>query len=547
MSAEGTRVSKVANSVMKQTKPEQKHRILCLEDDPGDQALLEVTLSRSGMQCEYIHVTGQAAYEAALKNCMVDLIISDYSLPSYSGMAALETARKLQPDTPFLFYSGTIGEDRAVESLKQGATDYVIKHRPDRLPAAVERALREARDRRERRQLEAQLRQAQKMEAIGQLAGGVAHDFNNLLGVIYGNAELLLTRADAFDPALREGLLQITSASERAANLTRQLLAFSRKQAVQLKPVDLNQIIADLARMLDRLIGKTITLTRNFQAPLAYIHADTGMMEQVLLNLVLNARDAMPQGGELYLTTRKIQIDETYARSHAHLSTGEFICMTVADTGIGIAPEHLPNIFEPFFTTKPAGQGTGLGLATVYGIVKQHEGWIDVSSRLGAGTTFSIYLPALEPPAHADAPAPAKKYVRAGRERILLVEHNLTLRLLTRRMLEASGYSVVEAATAVEAREAWQQRESPIQVLLTNLVLSDGTDGRDLAEQLRKEDSRLKVIFATGCGTEILGRNESPLRRADALLLQKPYPSHMLIAAVRQSIDGPTGAAVNRG
>ena len=250
----------------------------------------------------------------------------------------------------------------------------------------------------ERRQLEAQLRQAQRMEAVGQLAGGVAHDFNNMLAVIQGNADLLLMDADQFSAEANEGLKHIVAASGKAANLTRQLLVFSRKQVMQSQPLALNDLIRNLAKMLARTIREDIRLECLYADPLPFVQADPGMLEQVLVNLVVNARDAMPHGGHLRIATEKRSLEAANAQANPEARAGEFVCLSVSDSGAGIAPEHLSRVFEPFFTTKAPDRGTGLGLATVYGIVKQHQGWIELSSQLGAGTRFNIFLPAIPVP-----------------------------------------------------------------------------------------------------------------------------------------------------
>jgi len=377
-------------------------RILHLEDHPHDRQLVEAELASNGLVSEFTHVSGGEQFEAQLKQDPFDVILSDFTLPSYDGMAALAAARTMRPETPFLFVSGTIGEERAVEGLKFGATDFVLKVHLNRLGPAVRRALREARARSERKQVEQQaeeqLRQAQKMEAVGRLAGGIAHDFNNLLTVIRGSADLVLLKADQLAPEVRECLKLITLSAERAANLTRQLLAFGRKQSLRLRPLNLEEVIRNLTSMLRRIMGEDIRLQCLHRAGTAFVQADAGMIEQVLINLTINARDAMPSGGQLLITTEKITLDETYAHAHPEARAGEFVWLSVSDTGSGIAPEHLPRIFEPFFTTKDVGKGTGLGLATVYGILKQHEGWVNVSSRVGVGTTFEIFLPAITAP-----------------------------------------------------------------------------------------------------------------------------------------------------
>jgi two-component system cell cycle sensor histidine kinase/response regulator CckA len=510
-------------------------RILCLEDNLNDRELLELTLLGEGMVCEFAYAQTQQEFESALGQAAFDLIISDFTLPAYSGMSALATARKLQAETPFIFVSGTIGEDRAIESLKNGATDYVLKDRRDRLVSAVQRALREGRERAERKKLEEQLRQAQKMEAIGQLAGGVAHDFNNLLAVIQGNAELALL-GTGLDGRTREFLTQITGASARAANLTRQLLAFGRKHAMRPETLNLNSLIGNLTKMLTRIIGEDVRLECQYNGQ-PFVQADAGMMEQVILNLVVNARDAMPQGGQLVIATKLIDIGETAVPSHPEARAGEFICLSVSDTGTGITPENLTHIFEPFFTTKEVGKGTGLGLATVYGIVKQHEGWVEVESRVGTGTTFEIFLPATRSPAVAPPTAPPETKRRGGTERIFLVEDDEAVRLMTRRTLESLGYQIVEAASGRKALTLWQAHAMEIDLLLTDIVMPDGIDGRRLAELLREEKPSLKVIFVSGYSLGAIGKDAEFLKRRNNYFLQKPYPAHVLIEAIRHCLD----------
>ena len=388
-------------------------------------------------------------------------------------------------------------------------------------------------------QLESQLRQAQKMEAIGQLAGGVAHDFNNLLLVMRGNAELLMLDADQLPEPFKEGLKQITSAAERAASLTRQLLAFSRKQIMQPQLVVLNDVIANLTKMLKRIIGEHIDLQCHYGAELPFVQADPGMLEQVLVNLVINARDAMPQGGQLHVATEKINIGDIYLRVNPEARPGQFVCLTVRDNGSGIPPEHLPRIFEPFFTTKQPGKGTGLGLATAYGIVKQHRGWIEVFSQVDTGTTFRIFLPAVAAPAANPAPKAPEQPVRGGSETVLLVEDEQAVRMITRRMLESAGYSVHEASSAREALEKWTQRLDQVALLLTDIVMPEGITGRDLADKFRIRKPGLKVIFMSGYSADVAGKDTEFFRRTKTHFLQKPCSSRLLLETVRRSLDEP--------
>jgi len=512
-------------------------RILCLEDNADDRNLLEITLKKNGIVCDFTHVSSRPEFEAALGERAFDLIISDFSLPSYDGMSALAAARRVQEQTPFIFVSGTIGEERAVESLKNGATDYVLKDRRERLVTSVRRALRDSQERMERKQLEDQLRQAQKMEAIGQLASGVAHDFNNLLAVIQCNAELALMKTEEVNAEILDNLTQITSASKRAASLTRQLLTFSRKQAMRPAPLNLVDVVNNLMKMLKRIIGADIFLQCAYHRRAPYIHADVAMMEQIILNLVVNARDAMPQGGDLLISTKKLHIDAEYIPSGGNIQGGEFICLRVRDTGCGIAPENMSRIFEPFFTTKEVGKGTGLGLATVYGIVQQHGGWVRVSSSVGKGTVFRIFLPAIEPPAKKATVPEIISANQRGSERILLVEDDASLRLATRRLLVSFGYQVIEAASGREALEIWRDQEAAIDLLITDMVMPNGITGRGLADELRKKRPLLKIIFVSGYGLNITGREKDFIKNENDCFLQKPFPSRSLIDLIRRCLD----------
>jgi two-component system cell cycle sensor histidine kinase/response regulator CckA len=513
-------------------------RILHLEDQPQDRQWVEETLAADGLVCQFIHVAAKEQFEAGLEKGQFDVILSDFTLPSYHGLAALAAARTMRPEIPFLFVSGTIGAEGAVEGLKLGAADFVLKADLPRLGPAVRRALRETREGSERKLLGDQMRQAQTMEAIGRLAGGIAHDFNNLLTVIRGSAELMLMKAGQFAPEVSEYLKLITVSAERAANLTDQLLTFGCKHSLRLQPLSLNDVVKNLTKVLHRILGEDIRLECLCGAGPVLVQADAGMIERVLMNLAVNARDAMPRGGQLLVTTEEFSLDETYARAHPEARAGEFVCLIVSDTGGGIAPEHLPRIFEPFFTTKAPGQGAGLGLATVHGIVKQHHGWIQVSSRPGAGTTFEIFLPAM-PPAPAPAASPqAETAVRGGTENILLVEDDAAVRSVTRRILEAYGYHVREAASGREALEVSRGLDGRIDLLLTDIVMPDGVSGRELSNRLSAQTPGLKVIYTSGYSRDVAGHDTTFIQRSRRRFLQKPCPSDVLLNTVRRCLDG---------
>jgi PAS domain S-box-containing protein len=382
--------------------------------------------------------------------------------------------------------------------------------------------------------LEAQFRHAQKLESIGQLAAGVAHDFNNILTVIQGYADCLIARNPS-DPATAKALKQISDAARRAAALTRQLLMFSRKQVIQPKVLDLNAVLQNLANMLQRLLGEDVALEFNYAPTVPPIEADTGMLEQVVMNLAVNSRDAMPKGGKLCIGTAGVEIDDDYARQHPDSRAGTFVCVTITDTGCGMDRQTLDRIFEPFFSTKEVGKGTGLGLATVYGIVKQHRGWIEVSSQVGQGTTFKIYFPATarENDAAAET-STAPQSVRGGQETILLVEDEPVLRELVRDILGQYHYRVIEAASGIEALKAWDEHDGRIDLLLTDMVMPEGMTGSDVAAQLRRRKPELKVIFTSGYSAEVVGRNFS---QTEAAFLSKPYLPPQLAQTVRQCLD----------
>ena len=384
----------------------------------------------------------------------------------------------------------------------------------------------------QRKKFKDQLHHMQKMEAIGQLAGGVAHDFNNLLTVIHGNTQLVLLDESQLNEENRQCLQQVADAAERAANLTRQLLAFGRKQAIQFQSLSLNQVVGGFTKLLKRVIGEHIALQCSYAKDLPLVSADTGMIEQVLINLIVNARDAMPEGGSIVVTTEAVQIDAAYVETHPEAQPGKFVCVAVSDTGTGIYPEYLPRIFEPFFTTKEVGKGTGLGLATVYGIVKQHQGWIEVFSQLGSGTTFKVFLPA-SASGEPESLSPQKKTAPVGgHEKILLVEDDADVRMVARDVLEGSGYQIWEASNGLEAIDVWKANASQIDLLLTDIIMPGGITGRELADRLRKEQPRLKVILMSGYSHERLGKIHP-----HSHILTKPFSLENLTETVRTCLD----------
>ena len=387
----------------------------------------------------------------------------------------------------------------------------------------------------ERLSLEAQLRQSQKMESVGQLAAGVAHDFNNMLTIIQGHSGMLLAKA-AQKGELLDSAQAIYFAAERAAGLTRQLLMFSRKNVMQPKPLDLREVVTHMGKMLQRLLGETITLEFRPPPELALVHADVGMVEQVIMNLAVNARDAMPKGGTLTISTSPVQINEAYVHTHPEAHVGSFVCLRVTDTGCGMDAYTMARIFEPFFTTKEVGKGTGLGLATVYGIMKQHEGWIDVASELSRGTTFSVFFPATAELAEAKGPdTTSEAKVQGGKETILIVEDEPVLRDMAHVILQECGYNILEASSGREALGVWERNRSQIDLVLTDMVMPEGISGMDLAQRLLGANPRLKIVFASGYSMEDM--DTAFVRNGSAVFLQKPYTHITLAKAVRDCLD----------
>jgi two-component system, cell cycle sensor histidine kinase and response regulator CckA len=398
----------------------------------------------------------------------------------------------------------------------------------------VHRIVGTAEDITERKQLEDQFRQVQKMEGIGQLAGGVAHDFNNILAAIQMQSDLL-KGSGGLSAQQSEFANEISATVERAASLTRQLLLFSRREVFQPRDLDLSESIASTTKMLKRILGENVQMQLKLASQPMFIHADAGMIDQVLLNLAVNARDAMPNGGQLGIETSGEVFDQGAVPRSANERAGSFVCLIVSDSGCGIAPEILPKIFEPFFTTKDVGKGTGLGLATVFGIVQQHQGWIQVSSELDRGTTFRIYLPRLARSAGLKSSPSTPGAMRGGNETILLAEDDPSLRDSVRRTVSQLGYRVLEAPTGVKALEVWKQNRDEIRLLLTDLVMPGGMTGKDLAQRVLQENPELQVVYMSGYSAEVVGK-DFPLKEG-VNFLSKPFRAGKLAQIIREKLD----------
>lgn len=397
---------------------------------------------------------------------------------------------------------------------------------------SVESVLVICSDRTERKRLEEHLRQSQKMEAIGQLAGGVAHDFNNMLTIISGYSELLLSRMPANDPG-RSAVEQIHHAGERATGLTRQLLAFSRKAVIEPRVLDLNAVIAETQKMLRRLIGEDVLLTTVLDPNISHVRADLGQLDQLVLNLAVNARDAMPHGGRLTIETKNVALDASYTKIDPEAKPGRYVMMAVTDTGCGMPPEIRSRIFEPFFTTKEVGKGTGLGLATVYGIVKQNGGSIGVYSEEGVGTCFKVYLPVASSKFLLEVESDLLKELR-GSETVMLVEDDAEVRRIALLALEECGYRILEASSGTEALELADRHGTSIDLLITDVVMP-GMNGRQVAEALKTTNPSLSVLYMSGYTDDAVVRHG--LLRAEVAFLQKPFKPSALTRKVRDVLD----------
>jgi two-component system cell cycle sensor histidine kinase/response regulator CckA len=512
-------------------------RVLIVEDSEDDGVLTMLELTRAGYAPVSARVDTRPAMEAALDGGPWDIVLSDYSMPTFSAPEAYRVVKERGLDLPFIIVSGTVGEDVAVEAMRAGVHDYVLKGALTRLVPAVERELREAAQRAERRKIEERLalsdrmlQQAQKMEAIGRLAAGVAHDFNNILSVILSYSDMLLADQVPQD-RMKGDIEEIHQAALRAAELTRQLLTFSRQQVLAPRILNLNDSIVSLDTMVRRLIGERVQLTTIAHPDLGRVRADPGQMEQVIINLVVNARDAMPNGGKLTIETANVELDEAYATTHPHARPGPHVMLAVSDTGVGMSRDTQARVFEPFFTTKEKGKGTGLGLAMVFGIVRQSGGTIWLYSEPGHGTTFKIYLPHTEERSTVTKSAPLPRY--EGIETVLVVEDDPSVRQVVVSILVRLGYRVLAADTPQHARELCSSPET-IHVVISD-VMMPLTGGPELVTELLGLRPSLKALFISGyTGNSIVANGTLD---AGMHFLQKPITPDALARKLREVLD----------
>jgi two-component system, cell cycle sensor histidine kinase and response regulator CckA len=639
--------------------------VLFVEDSEDDAELARIELENAGFELDWHRVETEETFAAALHQRPWQVIISDYQMPTFDGLRAFALYRKSGLDVPFIFVSGALGEERAVEAMRAGARDYIMKGNLARLGVTVHRELQQAENRRkqkaaeesaqreqrclamameatgagiaefavplqadtyitgrwrdflgyetedipghdrlqswmrdrihpddyegarsavaafhdggggrfdaelrmrhkngewvevacmaraierdkvgratrvvlavldltDRKKLESQMRQAQKMEAVGRLAGGVAHDFNNILTVILGYADLLRGEVQA---SSKESIEQIQLAAKRAVELTKQLLAFSRRQIIAPKTLNLNAVVAEMSAMIKRLIGEDVEVQNAASKSLWNVNADSGQVEQVLMNLAVNARDAMPKGGKLTIETSNVELDEEYCRRWSDVEPGDYVMLGVSDTGTGMDERTRAQIFEPFFTTKPQGKGTGLGLATVYGIVKQNGGHIAVYSELGKGTTFKVYWPRTSGVRTDQPTSRITGELPGGNETILVVEDEEQLRRFACRTLRHLGYNVIEASDGIDALERVKREPGRIDMLITDVVMPK-LGGHELAQRLVVELPHLKVIYTSGYTANAIVHHG--VIDEGINFLAKPYTLNALASQVRATLD----------
>jgi signal transduction histidine kinase len=520
--------------VTSEANPEQLD-VLLVEDDEEDYLLTKDTLDAiegPGYALHWVRDCRSAL--AAAKERPYDVCLVDYRLGPENGIQLVRDLLQDCHDQVVIVMTGQGDRDVDIEATQAGATDYLIKG--EITPALFERtiryAMRSRADLRALRESEAELRQAQRMDAVGQLAGGIAHDFNNMMTAVIGFSDLVLLHLDDAHP-VRHHVEQIKRAGQRASAMTNQLLAFSRKQVMQTTVFDLNTVITETEKLLQRLIGEDIELVSLLDPALAPIEADPGQLEQVIMNLAVNARDAMPAGGRLTIQTTNV---ERNAEDRLDSEPGPYVLLAVHDTGIGIAPETIPQIFEPFFTTKEEGRGTGLGLATVFGIVKQSGGEIRVDSERGRGTTFKVYLPHARKPINPIDSAEANHKPAQGSETILLVEDEEPVRSLEREVLTASGYTVLEAHSASHAIELADNHHGTIDLLLTDVVMPQ-QNGRDLADQLGTRRPNMKILYASGYAANTI--SHQGILEPGIAFIPKPFTPSSLARKVREVLDAP--------
>jgi len=512
----------------------QTLNILHIEDSKEDSELIRGLLVSNGFQCQVTRVETRPQVFDALEKNTYDLILADCKLPDFSGLRALEIAHALKPETPFVFVSGTIGEETAIESLRNGATDYVLKDRLSRLVPAVHRALAEAEERMMCRQLQQRLREAGRLEAISTLSNGVAHDFNNILTIILGHASLLTMEYKNPDRVL-EISGTISEAARRGSEIVQQLLAFARKSDGHVAPADLNRYIEAHLNVLKERLPSQVDLTFEPSENLPNILMDASQLDRILANLITNSVDAMSGGGRITLSTKLVTAMEL-PDLLPELASENYVCLTVTDTGKGIDSSTREHVFEPFFTTKERGRGTGLGLPVVYGLMQAHHGYVDVKSEIDRGTSISLFFPV--PKSNASNPsvvAHTSDPALSGSETILVVEDEADVSFFLETMLHSHGYHVLCAADSDQAMKLFKKHQGEIQLVFSDIGLPK-VDGISLCEKLRTLKRGIPLILASGYPTKEFKTRINAL--APQAFLSKPYNTQDILLAVRKTLNG---------
>jgi two-component system, cell cycle sensor histidine kinase and response regulator CckA len=512
----------------------QRLRILHIEDSEADSLLVQQMLVREGLQCEVERVETREQLEESLRSKSFDLILADCKLPRFSGLEALSLSRTLYPNLPFVFVSGTIGEETAIESVRNGATDYVLKDRLSRLVPAVMRALSDAKNRASFQDMEKRLREAQRLEAIGTLAGGVAHDFNNLLTIISGNASLLKLISD--QPARVAAVAEtIDRAVQRGSELVRGLLVFARQGQTNLVSIDIAKQVHDTVGMLQATFPENIAIVEEYDSNMPEILADPAQIDRIFINLLANARDAMPNGGTITIAASAVQAGP-FPDQPKEVAK-DYLRIEVTDTGIGIEESVRQHIFEPFFTTKSSGKGTGLGLPVVYGLMQSHQGFVDVKSEPGVGTAFTLFFPVPSPgesvAVDRGEPLPIHS---SGSETILVVEDESDVAKFLETLFGLSGYQVLLARESREALELFSVRQEEIRLVFSDVDLAK-VDGFALCTRLKELKPDLKVILTSGHIDRSIEQRQKQYG-IDAFV-PKPYNPQELVRRVRATLDRP--------
>lgn len=509
-------------------------RFLLIDDSPYDRELMKRTIQQAFPAATYVEILHQQAFEEALGELDYTMVFIDYQLKWTTGLEILKAIRARSSDLPVVMVTETGSEEIAAEAMKSGLSDYVLKTHLSRLPITIEDCLERVRLRAERHDLQVQMQQAQKMESLGLLVSSLAHDFNNLLAGIMGYAQRGLARTQQ-EHVLSEYFQHIHTRAEQGARMTRQLLAFARGTPMEPRYVDLNEQIASLLDLFRTLLGASVQLVFHADPALKAVYADPTQLEQVLVNLCMNARDAMPAGGNLEITTQQVEIAQGGQHVQPYLPPGSYVLVRISDTGSGMDEQVQARLFEPFFTTKEVGQGTGLGLAVVYGIVKQHHGVIRVQSQPGQGTTFLLYFSAVEPKtesAEEQEPLEAQA-ILGGSETILLVEDDPDIQLIMSEMLREHGYTVLMANDGEEGLHMFEQHASSIALVIADIMMPR-MQGRQFQEHVRRQRADTKVLVMSGYQEMDLKRRN--LLDPGSAFLQKPFDLDVCAAKVRELI-----------